>query len=97
VLKFRAVRPLSPEEWALAKQQSLTDDAKQAIEFKMVPSKASSEPALALPATFSTAPAPAAAPTTTAEPIKRPTKKPDVVAPTKDVAAILENWGSDDE
>ena len=31
VLKFRAVRPLSKEEWELGKAQSLTEDARQAI------------------------------------------------------------------
>jgi len=40
VLKFRAVRPLTQDEWEIAKAQSLTDDAKMATEFKMVPSRA---------------------------------------------------------
>jgi len=93
VLKFRAVRPLTKPEWEAAKIQSQSEDAKQAIDFRMVPAKA---PALALPATFNAAPT--AEPTAVAaEPTKRPTKKPDVVAPTKDVSDILANWGSDDE
>ena len=92
VLKFRAVRPLSQTEWEAAKLQSLTDDARQAVEFKVAPAK--STPALALPSTFSAAPKIEAA----AEPTKRPSKKPEVApTPSKDVADILDNWGSDDE
>lgn len=93
VLKFRAVRPLTKPEWDAAKLQSLTEDARQAVDFKMVLPKAAVP---ALPATFAAAPAALDAPTP-AEPVKRATKKPEVVAPTKDVADILENWGSDDE
>jgi hypothetical protein len=85
VLKFRAVRPLTKEEWEGAKVQSQTDEAKQAIEFKMVPSK---EPVVALPSAFKDAPMP--------EPTKR-AKKTEAAAVPKDVAAVLADWGTDDD
>ena len=95
VLKFRAVRPLSREELAVARSQGASDDAKQAIEFKLAPPKEQSLPAL--PAAFAK-PAVEEAPAEAAPPVKRTAKKPDpVVAPTKDVSAVLDEWGSDDE
>jgi len=95
VLKFRAVRPLTRDELAAARAQGASDDAKQAIEFKLYPPKEQSVPAL--PAAFAK-PAAEEAPAEAAPPIKRTAKKPDpVVAPTKDVAAVLDEWGSDDE
>ena len=106
VLKFRAVRPLTEAEWNLAKAQSETEDAKLAVEFKMVPSKAeSSQPAL--PAAFKDAAIPAAkeAPAEkvdaeeVAEPVKRPAKaKAEApAAPAKNVADILSDWATDDD
>jgi len=106
VLKFRAVRPLAREEWDAAKAQSLTEDAKQAVEFKMVPSKAeTSQPAL--PAAFKEADIPAkaeAAPEKVqvedvAEPVKRPSKAKADAAPVANqkVADILSDWATDDE
>ena len=105
VLKFRAVRPLAREEWEAAKAQSLTEDAQQAVEFKMVPSKADGKQA-ALPAAFKDADIPAkeAAPAKVAaeevaEPVKRPSKaKADVEpAASKNVADILNDWATDDD
>jgi len=100
VMKFRAVRPLSQEEWALAKAQSVTEDAKNAIDFKMVPSKAETGAQPALPQAFKEAPiaamaAPAAA---TPEPTKR-AKKAEAApaAPAKDVSSILDQWATDDD
>ena len=98
VMKFRAVRPLSQEEWALAKAQSVTEDAKSAIDFKMVPSKAETgQPAL--PQAFKEAPVAAveaSAPAATPEPTKRPKKTEATPAPaTKDVSAILDQWADD--
>ena len=103
VLKFRAVRPLTREEWELAKSQSQTEDATQAVEFKMVPSKKESPPAL--PAAFKEAEVPAKAAVEkvaveeVAEPTKRPSKaKADAApAPAKNVADILNDWSTDDE
>lgn len=98
VLKFRAVRPLTQEEWAQGKLQSQTDEAKQAIDFKMVPSKAEGQPAL--PAAFKEAApvtheAPAAE--AVAEPTKRPSKKAESApAPTSDVKSVLDAWGKDE-
>ena len=106
VLKFRAVRPLEREEWDAAKAQSLTEDAAQAVEFKMVPSKTDNKPA-ALPAAFKDAAIPAkddAAPTKlqaedVAEPTKREAKSKPAVTPaaTKSVSDVLEAWATDDE
>ena len=98
VLKFRAVRPLTKAEWEEGKLQSQTEEAKQAIDFKMVPSKTSNQPAL--PAAFKEAiPAQAEAPATEAmaEPVKRPSKKADP-APiaSQDVKSVLDAWGQDD-
>jgi len=105
VLKFRAVRPLAREEWELAKAQSLTEDAMQAVEFKMVPSKNDNKQA-ALPAAFKEAPIPAKeeAPAKVqaeevAEPVKRaPAKaKAEPAAAPKNVADILSDWATDDD
>ena len=98
VLKFRAVRPLSQEEWELGKAQSQTEDARQAIDFKMVPSKSGAMPAL--PQAFKDAPVPAKADTeAVAEPVKRaPAKpKPEAPAPSKNVSDILSDWATDDD
>lgn len=102
VLKFRAVRPLTQAELATARAQGASDDASQAIEFKLAPPK----DAPSLPATFAktpatAAPAPAAeveadAPPA-AEPVKRASKKAEPVAAPKDVKDVLDAWGSDDE
>lgn len=99
VLKFRAVRPLTREEWEDAKAQSQTEEARQAIEFKMVPSKAETGNAPALPAAFKEPaayqePAPQAK---VAEPVKRTTKKAEPAPATKDVSQVLADWGSDDD
>ena len=97
VLKFRAVRPLSKEEWELGKAQSLTEDARQAIELKMVPSKAEGMPAL--PQAFKEAPAAVEKAEAVAEPVKRtPAKaKPETPAATKNVSDILSDWATDDD
>ena len=106
VLKFRAVRPLAREEWELAKAQSLTEDAMQAVEFKMVPSKADNKQA-ALPAAFKEAPIPAKEEATenvqaekVAEPVKRTpakAKAETAPAPSQNVADILSDWATDED
>jgi len=103
VLKFRAVRPLERSEWELAKAQSETEDAKQAVEFKMVASKDATN-AIALPAAFASAPAFSEASKATAEtvetiePVKRSAAKPAAAAPAaaKNVADILNDWSVDE-
>ena len=98
VLKFRAVRPLSKEEWELAKAQSQTEDAKQAIELKMVPSKADSMPAL--PQAFKEEPVAAKAEAEeVAEPVKRAPAKAKAEAPAapKNVSDILSDWATDED
>jgi len=94
VMKFRAVRPLTQAEWEIAKAQSQSEDAKQAVEFKMVPSKEA--PMAALPASFSAPPAAAAKPMD--EPVKRTKAAPAAPAPAvaKDVSAILNEWSVDE-
>ncbi len=97
VLKFRAVRPLTKEEWELGKAQSQTEDAKQAIELKMVPSKAESMPAL--PQAFKEAPAVDEKAEAVAEPVKRPAAKakPETPAAAKNVSDILSDWATDED
>jgi len=104
VLKFRAVRPLERSEWEAAKAQSLTEDAMQAVEFKMVASK--TEKQAALPAAFAGADIPAKEAAVekvqadeVAEPVKRPAKaKPEVAPATNSkVADILSDWATDDD
>jgi len=92
VMKFRAVRPLTRDEWEIAKAQSTTEDAKQAVEFKMVPSRESTTQA-ALPAAF--------ADEAPAKPMDEPTKRPKAAAaptptPAKNVADILNDWTVDE-
>jgi hypothetical protein len=93
VLKFRAIRPLTREELTVARAQGGSEDAAQAIESKMVIKET---PALAaLPAAFNK---PAEAPAAEPAAPKKVSKKPEVVAtPAKDVSAMLDAWGSDDE
>lgn len=94
VLKFKAVRPLTREEWEAAKAQSQTEETRQAIDFKMVPSRAETG-VPALPQAFKDAPVPAAA-APAPEPTKRP-KKAEAAAPAgKNVDDILNQWANDD-
>jgi len=99
VLKFRAVRPLTREEWELGKAQSQTEDARQAIELKMVPSKAESMPAL--PQAFKETPVVEKAEVTeepVAEPVKRSAAKTKPEAPVaKNVSDILSDWATDED
>ena len=97
VLKFRAVRPLTRDEWEDAKAQSQTEDARQAVDFKMVPSKSETGggAAPALPAAFKEAPAQQEA--KVSEPVKRSTKKAEPAATPKDVSSILADWGGDED
>lgn len=100
VLKFRAVRPLTREEWEVAKQQSQTEDAKQAIEFKMVIGKSKNEGQPALPQAFKEElPAAKAAAEEVSEPTKRASKPKAEAAPaaSKNVADILSDWSTDEE
>lgn len=99
VLKFRAVRSLSREEWEEAKAAAKSDDAMRAIEFKMVVKPKDGNGVAA--------PAPAAAPRAAApaasddipEPTKRSTRKETAAtpAPAEDRAkAVLDEWATDD-
>lgn len=92
VLKFRAVRPLSRDELAIARAQGASEDATQSVEFKLVPPKETP----ALPAAFNK-PAEEAEVAVAKEPVKRAAKKPEPVAAPKAVADVLDDWGTDDE
>ena len=94
VLKFKAVRPLTREEWETAKSQSQTEETRQAIDFKMVPSRAETG-VPALPQAFKEAPAVAAAPAP--EPTKRAKKEAAPAAPAKNVDDILNQWANDSD
>jgi len=98
VLKFRAVRPLTREEWEVGKQQSQTEDAKQAIEFKMVLGKSKGESQAALPQAFKESIPAKAQAEEVSEPVKRESK-PKAAAPaaSKNVADILSDWSTDEE
>jgi hypothetical protein len=100
VLKFRAVRPLTQPELATARAQGSSEESLQAVEFKLAPPKETP----ALPATFAQPKAKAETPTAepapeapAAEPVKRASKKAEAPAMPKDVADVLDAWGSDDE
>jgi hypothetical protein len=97
VLKFRAVRPLTEAEWGVAKAQGQSEEARSAVEFKMTPSSAQRSAQPALPSSFTAPPATQAA--EPAEPVRRAAKKPpeSAPAPSKDIAAVLADWGTDDE
>lgn len=100
VLKFRAVRPLERNEWETAKVQSQSEDAKLAVEFKMVPSKASNETQAALPQAFKDTPVVAAEKVEAedvAEPVKRTVKPKTETAAPKNVKDILSDWATDDD
>lgn len=99
VLKFRASRPLTPAELVVARSQAATEDARQAVEFKLAPPK----DAPSLPLTFAQSAKSEATANSNAtdvevkEPTKRPTKKTEAAAAPKDMTAVLDDWGSDDE
>lgn len=108
VLKFRAVRPLNRDEWEQAKEAAKSEDALRAIEFKMVlKPKDGSAPAAKPAAALFNGAAVAAREEPKAvepdgdieEPVKRQSKKPAVQAApaSKDVSAVLDAWGDDEE
>jgi hypothetical protein len=101
VLRFKALRALTKEEWELSKAAGASDDARRAIEFKL--NVKTDKPAV-LPAAFTESPAAleARAPEPAAEiaePVKRAKKAAPVVEPADkpSVAAILSDWSSDDD
>ena len=93
VLKFRAIRPLNQDEWNVSKQQGQSEDATQAVEVNFTATASKSAPAL--PAAFKGVEMPKEEDDT---PKKRGGAKPAEAPPSKDVDAILAQWGdSDDE
>lgn len=100
VLRFRAVRPLTREEVASSRAQAGSDDAAQAVEFKMAVKDSSSTPAPALfskPTEEPDEPEAVKEPEAAKEPVKRASKKPEPAQPTtRNVKEILQDWGDDD-
>lgn len=106
VLKFCGVRGLTREELPLVRAQAATQDSIQAVDATRKASEpkgelyAAAPKAEAKPAAKAAPKAvPIAEPEEEAAPVKRPSKKAEVAAevPTKDVTAVLDDWGSDDE
>jgi len=104
VMKFRAVRPLTRPEWEAAKVQGESEEAKQAVEFKMVAGKDATN-SIALPSAFTSPPpqfseaSKATAETVeTVEPVKRSSAKAAAPAApaTKNVADILSDLSVDE-
>ena len=93
-LTFKAVRPLSVQEMATAKQQGESADALNAVAMT-VNQIDGTDKQPALPATFDK-PA-AAAPAAQAEPVKEPTKVSKTKVESKNVAAVLDEWADDAE
>lgn len=99
VLRFKAVRPLTREEWELSKAQGASEDARRAIEFKM---NIKADKPQVLPAAFTESPAAvevAEPAVEIAEPVKRAKKvaAEPVVEEKPNVAAILSDWSTDDD
>jgi hypothetical protein len=100
VLKFRAVRPLTRDEWDQVQEVSKSDDASRAVEFKMVttPKKAPEATSQAYQE-----PESAAAPAAPEPSVRR--ARPPVSAPAAapaaggkpDVKSVLDAWSSDDD
>jgi hypothetical protein len=93
VLKFRAVRPLTRDEWTSAKEVAQSEDVRRAIDFKMVVKPRAAEE------TGGAAEYREAAPAVSDEPVKRAPKKAAPAAPAesgKSVSDLLNEWGSDD-
>jgi len=112
VLKFRAVRPLTREEWEAAKEAAASDDAQRAIEFKMMVRERKEEPTSAAYAEDDAKPKKAALFDGAAvparddsdgevieEPVKRTSKKAAPATPPKSSSAadLLRAWGDDDD
>lgn len=104
VLKFRAVRPLTREEWDQVQVAAASDEAARAVEFKMVVSKKESggvdggSADYEEPAPTKAAKAPKAEAEAVEEPVKRPSKaKVEAPAASKNVNDILSNWSEDDD
>ena len=91
VLTFKAIRPLTREEVQAAREQSASQDAAVAVEFKLSPKEAKATAPAALPPTFTEETV-----AEVKEPVKRTTKKPPQEV-AKSVAEIVDDWGSDDE
>ena len=110
VLKFCGVRGLTRDELPLVRAQAATQDAIQAVDATRKTQEPKTElyaaaPKADAPAPKATpkpaakaAPAEPAEPAEEAAPVKRASTKAAVAdVPAKDVSAVLDEWGSDDE
>ena len=97
VLKFRAVRPLTREEWDVAKEVAQSEEVRRAVEFKMVVKSKSDEGGAKEYQEPAAKAAPAAA---VDDPVKRPAKAAKAAPPAEPAAGsvedILKDWGGDD-
>lgn len=100
VLRFKAVRPLTREEWELSKAQGASDEARRAVDFKL---NVKADKPQVLPAAFTQSPA-AMEVSPPAVEVSEPVKRVKKVAPAvpqaeekPNVAAILSDWSSDDD
>lgn len=97
VLLFRAARPLSRDEIAIARSQGASEDAKAAIDTKYVLKDSTSNKALPAP-TDSAEPAEFVEPEGTSEPtVKTGAKKAIPAAAPQKLAETLSNWTDDDD
>jgi len=98
VLRFKALRPLTRDEWDQSKAAGNSDDARRAIEFKL---NVKADKQQALPAAFVRSPAAVEVSESVevSEPVKRPKKAApqDVVVEKPNVSDILSDWSSDDD
>lgn len=108
VIRFRALRPLTREEWERAQEAAKSDDAARATEFKIVltgkpkPASAGVESQDFAEPTPKATPKPrAAAPVEEAqpEPVVRRAKAPaaEVPAVKQDITSIMDQWASDED
>lgn len=100
-LFFKAVRPLTAEEYEICSARTVSEEAVEAVTVSFQPPKAEPDaPAAAAPAKPKSLAAPVEEPDedepVAAEPKKRESKKDAAPAPKKDLAKVLENWDDED-
>ena len=104
VIKFRAVRPLAPDEWEMVQGAARSEDAARAIEFKIVvkpkEEQAQGTPFTAVPKAAAPRAAAPAVEDDIPEPVKRPSKKaaaPELTDADARVKSVVDEWASDDD
>lgn len=100
-LFFRAVRPLTVEEYDICTERSKSDESVEAVKVSFQPPKSEPDaPAAATPAKLKASPAPdddeGDGEPAAEEPKRRESKKDAAPTPKKDLAKVLENWDDED-